>query len=102
MALETRPARYMGRVRANELDFEMIVLARSKKAASIGCMVGQERVASDRQNRPGGWFGPRRVGYYRPGAETHSPPCAFSRLLFHPPGGAVCLLYCPDYPLCIN
>src|SRR5205807_8405772 len=47
------------------------------------------------------WFVLQRVGYYRPGAETHSPPCAFSRLLFHPPGGAVCLLYCPDYPLCI-
>src|SRR3989304_655189 len=32
---ETMPARYMGRDSASELDFEMIVLSRSKNAASI-------------------------------------------------------------------
>ena len=40
MDRDTRPARYMGRVRASELDLEMMVLSRSKKAASIWLMVG--------------------------------------------------------------
>jgi hypothetical protein len=31
---DTNPARYIGRVKASELDLEMTVLSRSKKAAS--------------------------------------------------------------------
>src|SRR5438128_12065550 len=55
MALDTSPARYIGLVRASELDFEMMVLSRSKKAASIAPgMVGHgaegpERPKSRRQ-----------------------------------------------------
>ena len=36
MDRDTSPARYMGRVSAKELDLEMMVLWRSKNAASIG------------------------------------------------------------------
>src|SRR2546421_6482019 len=96
----------MGRVRASELDFEMIVLSRSKKAASTRPMVGHAhdaepnpacpgdegssksaaRFAPGRWQMPGKKFGKSlrssvfalpRLGYTAVGAETHSPPCAF-------------------------
>src|SRR5207237_4283050 len=91
MARDTSPARYMGRVRASELDFEMMVLSRAKKAASIEGMVGQERVPSGRQNRPAvclahgelGTIGPAQKPTLRPapshGSSSTPPeePCAF-------------------------
>src|SRR2546428_14110188 len=49
MVRDTNPARYMGRVRASELDLEMMVLSRSKKAASIAEMVGQGAVVEVRR-----------------------------------------------------
>src|SRR6185437_10096362 len=40
---DTRPALYIGLVRASELDLEMTVLSRSKNAASIAAMVSPPR-----------------------------------------------------------
>src|SRR5204862_6465378 len=114
MVRDTSPARYMGRVSASELDLEMIVLSRSKKAASTTPMVGHatdgvpeadERGAKDLRSLVSDL--PRPVprcrekscenrlqiaclpdgdlGTLTIGAETHSPPCAFCGSSSTPP-----------------
>src|SRR6266545_3380318 len=112
---ETIPARYSGLDSARELDLEMIVLSRSKKAASMsGAMVGQDRgpakapdgrpdwcqdsskgpvtshVAPDEkkvsQNRDPGCLPASDGGTLRRGADPRtSPPAPFPRLLHTPP-----------------
>src|SRR3972149_3707486 len=65
------PARYIGRERASEEDREMIVLSRSKNAASIPKMVEDAADVSGRRNEGGG--GRPRRGPHR-GAPAPPPP----------------------------
>src|SRR5437762_8912929 len=105
MDRDTSPARYMGRVSAKELDLEMMVLSRSKNAASIG-RHGRTRVGRrGPKTRPAGGSGGRNFlgkkfvdlglfGVCSPGrgvvwpqaqTDSSSPPAPFPRLLHTPP-----------------